>query len=78
MTCQILFFGRIAELTGKNNEYYSGDQITVQSIKDWVLRRYPELSNETFKVAVNKNFIADDIQIADGSEIAFLPPFAGG
>lgn len=78
MTYSIYYFGKITEHTNCNYERLNCELSTVKGMKEELLKKYPTLRNETFKIAVNKNFIDEEILIANDSEIAVLPPFAGG
>ena len=33
---------------------------------------------QSFRIAVNQQFIDKDVPLYDGDEVAFLPPFSGG
>jgi len=38
----------------------------------------PELEDMVFRVAVNQTFVDADHELADGDEVALLPPMQGG
>jgi molybdopterin converting factor small subunit len=43
-----------------------------------IIEMYPALATATFKVALNNKLVNDNIEIAENSIIAFMPPFSGG
>lgn len=74
------YFGMIAEAIGKNAETLQVEfnQMNVSDLTTFFIQHYPELKNKSFKIAINQQMAADDIQINENDEIALLPPFAGG
>jgi len=79
MQITIKYFGRIAELINQSDE-----QITlvtasnVRALKSVLETKYPQLQQESYKVAVNQSIAHEDALVEQESEIALLPPFAGG
>ena len=77
MKIQLKFFGQLAEITGK-------DIIEMEDIEDTdslvkkVLNDFPKFNSCKFQVAVNHKLLKQMQKLESGSEIAFLPPFAGG
>lgn len=76
----ILYFARIAELTGKRTE-----QLTVAApltVSAWLTQlqdTYPSLKEVgTLKVAVNKKHAQPDTLIQDRDEVAVFEPVTGG
>lgn len=79
MTCNVLYFGMIAESTQKNSEEFTfKNQISVQELKDQLLEKYSALQKMSFQVAVNQKLTSAKTIIENNNEIAILPPFAGG
>jgi sulfur-carrier protein len=76
-TLSILFFGQLAELTGTN-------KIAVPAAKDTdalmqqLFRQYPSLQQASFVVAVDREIIKENTVLKEETEIALLPPYAGG
>ncbi|MEO9475999.1 MAG: MoaD/ThiS family protein [Cyclobacteriaceae bacterium] len=74
----VKYFGAVAETVGK-----SGEEITMNETKKLSLlqknleKQYPDLEAATYRLSVNKKLI-EDCELADGDEVALLPPFAGG
>ncbi|WP_031530587.1 MoaD/ThiS family protein [Dyadobacter crusticola] len=79
MSLHVLYFGMLAEVTGLAEEnWIDNGQLTVGDFRAQVTQRYPALQGKKFKIAVNQRILEDLADIAPQSEIALLPPFAGG
>ena len=79
MDVRIQYYGMLAEITGQAVEVWSlGENISISSLREILEEKYPELGTKKFKVAVNLQISDDHVAISPGSEIALLPPFAGG
>jgi len=79
MSVHVMYYGMLAELTGKADESWPvNEELTVGAFRLQVLDKYPAMREKKFKIAVNKQISEDGISISDLSEIALLPPFAGG
>ncbi len=76
-TINILYFGAIAERTGKQNEEISVDMIKDRTIEAFVTATYPSLKDMSFTIAVD-GMIGAELDTELSKEIALLPPFAGG
>jgi molybdopterin synthase sulfur carrier subunit len=77
MTINIKYFGQIAEVTQVENEQFDFNKNSVSELIEILFNKYPELKTKDFKVALNQELVDVETQIT-GSEIALLPPFAGG
>ncbi|WP_396326574.1 MoaD/ThiS family protein [Klebsiella pneumoniae] len=79
MEITVKYYGMLAEITGQSTEILTfAENVSVGKFKEKILSLYPEMTSKKFKVAVNLHISDDDILIDSGSEIALLPPFAGG
>ncbi len=74
---EIRFFGQITDLT-KTEKVMIEDIRDTDAMMKKIIEMYPALANATFKVAVNNKLVYDNIEIAENSIIAFMPPFSGG
>ena len=76
----VLYFARVAELTGKRQEQLPlAGATTVAHWLPQLLARYPALAQaQTLKVAVNKKHALEDTPIQDQDEIAVFEPVTGG
>jgi len=78
---KVLFFGRLRELIGRSEE--SGELpegLTLAQVFERYAKRHPKLTEfrKSMVVSRNQEFAAWDARIAEGDEIAFLPPVSGG
>ena len=83
VSVKVLFFASAREAVGassttitlQNEKDESGAEIgsTARSLAAKLSATYPEIS-----VAVNKQYIEEDVILKDGDEVALLPPIAGG
>jgi molybdopterin converting factor small subunit len=71
-------FGPAAELVGENRYLTLAFPLSGAQIRATVLERFPQLSQHRFSIAVDQKLVQDDQTVASGSEVAILPPFAGG
>jgi molybdopterin synthase sulfur carrier subunit len=79
MTITILYFGMLAEITGQASETWPVKEgLTVGDLKREIGEKYPLIREKKFKVAVNQQIGDDLMKVSVPSEVAFLPPFAGG
>ena len=79
MSIQVMYYGMLAEITGQANEVWIADKnLTVGEFRNQILARYPAMREKKFKIAVDQKISQDYVSIDQASEIALLPPFAGG
>lgn len=77
MKVSVLFFGRLADITGKGN-------ISLENVADThdlnqqLQVLYPELTKLNYLIAVEKEVITENRKLQDNMTIALLPPFSGG
>ncbi len=68
-------FGLIAEITG-TEFYLNADDVT--ALQTILHEKFPNLEGKKFAIAVNRKIITGEQPIADGDEIALMPPYSGG
>lgn len=79
MKLDILYFGLVAEaVKATKEEFVVNTSITVDELQNLLIKKYTVLSNLSYKIAVNKELVNTNTLITEDSEIAILPPFAGG
>jgi len=79
MSIQVMYYGMLAEITGQSNEIWTADRnLTVGEFRNQIMERYPAMRDKKFKIAVDQKIAQDYITLDQASEIALLPPFAGG
>jgi molybdopterin synthase sulfur carrier subunit len=81
MRVTVRLFARLRDIAGANElarEVPSGS--TIGSVWQTLVREYPELAayERSISSAVNADYARMDRAVADGDEIAFLPPVSGG
>jgi molybdopterin synthase sulfur carrier subunit len=77
MQVKVLFFGVLTEITGNSVKYYNN----VSSLGDLrisIQDDFPDIVHYNFIISLNQQIISEDSPLADGDEVAYLPPFAGG
>ncbi len=77
----MLFFGQLKDVVGRaEDELQLADQDTVGSAFDYYVQRFPQLAALSGSIVLARNhaFTARTTPLADGDEIAFLPPVSGG
>lgn len=79
MIIELKYFGRIAEITGLDEESLECElSLSVKALEGKLIRRWSALEKESFKIAVNQQLVNTDFEIKTSCEVAVLPPFAGG
>ncbi len=78
MKVTVKYFGMIAESAGKSEEVLELEQgSSVRNLKNQQIKKYQIQDAESVQIAVNQN-LDNEVELKDGDEVAFLPPFAGG
>lgn len=81
MTIRLLLFARLRELCGTDHvEVELRDGATVNDAFALLADRHPavEPTRRRVMVAVNESYGAWEQSLADGDEVAFIPPVSGG
>ena len=76
----ILFFGRLQDAVGTRalTATLPGAVRDTESLRAWLGRDHPVLRDASVRIAVNAELRSGNAPLADGDEIAFLPPMSGG
>ena len=77
MDITVLFFGVLSEITHTTTSVYSGIKSTGE-LKKKITLEFPEIAHYKFQISVNRELMLRDIELKNGDEVAFLPPFEGG
>ena len=77
MEINLLVFGQIADITGKQNRKVSGVQ-TTDELKQKLESEYAALKSVSYSIAVNKVIIKNNTTLSNEDTVALLPPFSGG
>jgi molybdopterin synthase sulfur carrier subunit len=79
MNYRILYFASLRDAAGRDVESVASDTNDARVLYAQRQREHGfALSAERLRVAVNGEFAAWNRPLADGDEIAFLPPVSGG
>jgi molybdopterin converting factor subunit 1 len=81
MRVKVRLFARLRDLTGSGElDRQVQAPATVSQIWNELVREFPALSSYTASIsgAVNAEYARMDAPVADGDEVAFLPPVSGG
>src|ERR1700722_2535280 len=81
MRVRVLFFGILKDLTGHSeDEIQLGEGAKVASVFDYYAERFPPVRAMAASIvmALNHEFSPLSSPVADGDEVAFLPPVSGG
>jgi molybdopterin synthase sulfur carrier subunit len=76
----IIFFGRLQEAVGTRalTTALPPEVRDTESLRAWLGRDHPALADPNVKIAVNAELRPGGVPLAEGDEIAFLPPMSGG
>lgn len=77
MTVKVLLFGSIGAAVGQNDIALSG-VTDLNSVKEGLLAKYPELQSYTYRLAVNQQLCDSNPVLEEKDVVAVMPPFAGG
>ena len=80
MNLSLLFFAALRDLTGLAEDEIVVQQanLSVSGLKEKVQERFPRLTWEGVRVAVNEEFVTDAHPLRSGDVVAFIPPVSGG
>ena len=76
-TLSILFFGQLTDITKSNSIVMPITDDTDELMQE-LFKKYPSLREASFLIAVDREIIKGNTKLAEKTEIALLPPFAGG
>jgi molybdopterin synthase sulfur carrier subunit len=76
---QVKYFGVIAEAAQRDSEQLKIEKMPLSQVLADLATKY-NLGDYNFQIALNRKIVSNysDQEIAEGDEIAFLPPFSGG
>ncbi|RKS55726.1 molybdopterin synthase sulfur carrier subunit [Gillisia mitskevichiae] len=78
MKVNVKYFGAIAESAGKSEEVLDLEKgSSVKDLKNQQIKKYQIQDADSIQIAVNQD-LKNEVELKDGDEVAFLPPFAGG
>lgn len=77
MEINVLVFGQITDLVGKDSFKLSGVKDTHELIQT-LNKNFPMLSSLEYSIAVNKKITKENSLLQHNDVVALLPPFSGG
>lgn len=77
MKIKVLLFGILAEKAGSAVMELE-DVSSLDELKKHISENHPSFAGYKYRISVNQSLADEDISLADGDEVALLPPFAGG
>jgi molybdopterin converting factor subunit 1 len=81
MQIRVRYFASLREAVGRSEEALTlPEGKGVSEARELLAERHPALARllSTCAVAVNRAYAAADARLADGDELAFIPPVGGG
>jgi molybdopterin synthase sulfur carrier subunit len=80
MKLSVLLFGITKEIVGNNRLNLEVEEgISVELLKKHLSALYPDLNQlNSLAIAVNSNYVLEDLELQAGDEIAVIPPVSGG
>lgn len=81
MRVTVRLFGSIREAAGaKELHVQLADDATAATVRALLAARHPEIAafGPRLRISVNRELVAEDARLADGDEVALLPPVSGG
>ncbi|MBR9999381.1 MAG: MoaD/ThiS family protein [Cyclobacteriaceae bacterium] len=77
MSINVLIFGHLADITGKDSlqlrDFHDTDQLI-----DHLNNLFPSMKKARYACAVDQKIIRTNTQLREDSTVALLPPFSGG
>ncbi|TDQ11046.1 MoaD/ThiS family protein [Pedobacter metabolipauper] len=77
MEIEIISFGKISEFIKPQKLEISGITHT-DDLKVYLESSFPKLSGMKYKLALNKQIVQQNCEIANHDTVAIMPPFSGG
>ncbi len=76
MQIQVLSFGQLAEITGR--ERFLLEAVDTDDLQQSLCEKYPEFKAKKYAIAVNRQLVRENTVLTENAEVALLPPFSGG
>jgi len=80
---KIKYFAWLKDVTNSDIETLDGVNINdINELKKYIVKKYPELKKhidqDVLRIAVNQEYIVENISLNANDEIAIFPPVSGG
>ena len=80
MQIKVLAFGIARDILGASEVNYEiSEEISVGDLKEQLMKKYPDFEKlRHLAIAVNTEYVQDDLIIQENDEIVIIPPVSGG
>ncbi len=80
MQIKVLAFGIARDILGASEvDYEISEEISVGDLKEQLMKKYPDFEKlRHLAIAVNTEYVQDDLIIQENDEIVIIPPVSGG
>jgi molybdopterin converting factor subunit 1 len=81
MNVKVLLFASCSDIVGSRNlDLEPAPGTSVQGLIDDLIQKYPKFARleRSIMISVNQEYVERDQVLADGDEIAMIPPVSGG
>ena len=81
MKITVLLFASLKDIVGKGQlEIEVDEKCSIESLSKKLYELYPKVESydSSVRIALNQEFIENDIEMKAGDEVAYLPPGSGG
>ena len=77
MTIKVKYFASLREEIGRSSDDLQVSE-SITAFEVWRQATGRERFMDNLLIALNQEYISDDVLVSDGDEIAFFPPVTGG
>jgi len=82
ISIKVVFFASTREKIRIDEDIFIFEttETTTKELKHEIKERYPALSDiiDSITLAVNQEYVYEDVGLNDGDEVALIPPLSGG
>ena len=80
---KIKYFAWLKDITNSESETFDDINIDdINKLKKYIVKKYPDLKKhidkDVLRIAVNQEYIVENISLNTNDEIAIFPPVSGG
>ena len=79
MKFTITSYGVAKDIVGDRNVLVETNAQTVGELRDWLVNKYPSLTDlRSLFIAINREYADDHVALKESDEIVLIPPVSGG
>ena len=80
---KIKYFAWVKDITNTESDIFDNIKINdIHKLKKYIVKKYPDLKKhidqDVLRIAVNQEYIVDNMPLNENDEIAIFPPVSGG